>query len=108
MRWWPFVSRDRFDDERARAVKAETALEALRVKFLEYIEHQQTLPVIGEDTDLSKIQPIAGRPTIANVISFANAGAYKRAQTYGAKGVSEELAEAQDRMTKIKRKVNGN
>ena len=30
------------------------------------------------------------------------------AQTPGAKGVSEELAEAQDRMTKIKRKVNGN
>ena len=104
---FPFVSRERFDEERARAVKAETALDELRQKFLDYIQNQQTAPVIGEDTDLSKIQPIPGKPTIANVIAFANVAAFKRSQVEGAKGIAEELAEAQQRLTNIKRKANG-
>ncbi len=103
---WPFVSRERFDEERARAVKAETALDELREKFLDYIANQTAVPVIGEATDLSKIQPISGRPTIANVIATANIEAYKRAQA-GGKPLSQEVAEAQAKMSNLKRQVNG-
>jgi len=105
----PWVSRERFDEERARAVKAETALEDLRQKFLDYIQNQQSAaPVIGENTDLSKIQPIAGRPTIANIIDIANRDAYKIAQIPGAESVTEQLAKARDRMNRTKAAANGN
>ncbi len=105
----PWVSRERFDEERARAVKAETALEELRQKFLDYIQSQQVAStVIGENADLSKIQPIAGRPTIANIIDIANRDAYKIAQTPGAKSVVEQLDEARSKMNRTKAAANGN
>ena len=105
---FPFVSRERFDEERARALKAEDALEALRVKFLDYLErHPAALPVIGEDTDLGKIQPITGRPTIANVISFANQSAFTAAQVPGAKGVAAQIEEARLKLMRVKREANG-
>ena len=108
MSFFPFVSRERFDEERARALKAEDALEALRLKFLDYLErHPAALPVIGEDTDLGKIQPIAGRPTIANVISFANQSAFAAAQVPGAKGAAAQLDEARLKMMRTKREANG-
>lgn len=104
----PWVSRERFDEERARAQKAEEALEAMRAKFLDYLErHPAALPVIGENTDLGKIQPIAGRPTIANVISFANQSAFAAAQVPGAKGVAAQLEEARLKLMRVKREANG-
>jgi hypothetical protein len=104
----PWVSRERFDEERSRAVKAEEALEAMRAKFLDYLErHPASSMIIGEDTDLGKIQPIAGRPTIANVIAIANRDAYKAAQVPGAKGVAAQLEEARTNLLRIKREANG-
>ena len=103
----PFVSRERFDEERARAVKAEADLEAMREKFLAYLQTASVAPVIGENTDLSTIQPIAGRPTIANVIAIANRDAYKAAQVPGAKGVAAQLEEARTNLLRIKREANG-
>lgn len=105
----PWVSRERFDEERARAVKAEAALEELRQKFLDYIQNQQiAAPVIGDGTDLSKIQPISGRQTIANIIDVANRDAYKAAQIPGAKGIAQQLEEARSKMNRIKAAANGN
>jgi hypothetical protein len=105
---FPWVSRERFDEERSRAVKAEADLEALRAKFLDYLErHPAALPVIGAETDLSKIQPISGRPTIANVIGFANQSAYAAAQVPGAKGVAAQLDEMRARLLRTKREANG-
>jgi len=105
---FPWVSRERFNEERTRAQKAEDALEALRTKFLDYLErHPAALPVIGAETDLSKIQPIQGRPTIANVIGFANQSAYAAAQVPGAKGVAAQLDEMRARLLRIKREANG-
>ena len=103
----PVVSRERFDEERARAVKAEADLEAMREKFLAYLQTASVAPVIGENTDLSTIQPIAGRPTIANVIAIANRDAYKAAQVPGAKGVAAQLEEARTNLLRIKREANG-
>ena len=103
----PFVSRERFDEERARVVKAEADLEAMREKFLAYLQTAPVAPVIGENTDLSTIQPIAGRPTIANVIAIANRDAYKAAQVPGAKGVAAQLEEARTNLLRIKREANG-
>lgn len=105
---FPFVSRERFDEERARAVKAEDALEVLRLKFLEYLERHPATPLtIGEDTNLGLIQPIQGRATIANVIEIANRDAYKAAQVPGAKGIADQVREAQSKMMRIKREANG-
>jgi hypothetical protein len=105
---FPWVYRERFDEERARVQKAEEALEALRLKFLDYLErHPAALPVIGADTDLGKIQPIAGRPTIANVISFANQSAFAAAQVPGAKGAAAQLEEERMKMMRVKREANG-
>jgi hypothetical protein len=105
---WPFVSRERFDEERVRREKAESDLEVLREKFLDYLErHPAALPVIGADTDLSKIQPISGRPTIANVIATANRDAYAAAQVPGAKGIAAQLEEARTKLFKIKKAANG-
>jgi hypothetical protein len=103
---FPFVSRERFDEERARALKAEKELEEMRAKFLAFLESEPT-PAIGDGTDLGKIQPIAGRPTIANVIAYANTEAFRRAQTPGARGVSEDLALARAKLTTIKKAANG-
>ena len=105
---FPWVSRERFNEERSRAQKAEADLEALRAKFLDYLErHPAALPVIGAETDLSKIQPISGRPTIANVIGFANQSAYAAAQVPGAKGVAAQLDEMRARLLRTKREANG-
>jgi hypothetical protein len=110
----PFVSRERFNDERARAVKAETALvesqnalEEMRQKFLDYIERHRIEPLkISEDTDLGSVQPIGGRPTIANVISYANAGAYKAAAS-GGESVVKVLERERAKIMDIKRAANG-
>ena len=105
---FPWVSRERFEEERSRAQKAESDLEALRAKFLDYLErHPAALPVIGAETDLSKIQPISGRPTIANVIGFANQSAYAAAQVPGAKGVAAQLDEMRTKLLRVKREANG-
>jgi hypothetical protein len=106
----PWVSRERFNEERARREKAEADLEALRLKFLDYLErHPAALPPIGEDTDLSRIQPIAGKPTIAMVTAKANLDAFKRATTPGSKGIAQELEENQAKMYRpIKAAANGN
>lgn len=103
----PWVSRERFDEERSRAIKAEDALEAMREKFLAYLQATPTMPMIGENTDLGKVQPISGRPTIANVIDVANRDAYDRARM-GGKSVTEELKEARSRMNRTKAAANGN
>lgn len=109
----PFVSRERFEDERARAVKAETALavsesalESLREKFLDYIDKHRIQPlVLDEETDLGKVQPIRGRPTIANVISEANTAAYVSAKS--GHSLAEELDRVREKILNVKRVANG-
>jgi len=111
---FPFVSRERFNDERQRAVKAEAALveaqaalETMRQKFLDYIERHRIEPLkLDEKTDLGSVQPIAGRPTIANVISFANEGAYKAAVS-GGESVARQLERERAKLMDIKKAANG-
>jgi hypothetical protein len=109
----PFVSRERFDEkaaeverERARADKIQEDLDALRTKFLDYIDRHRVAPLtIGEDTDLGSIQPIAGRPTIANVISDANSAAYRAAQN--GKSITREIEEASAKILSKGKVANG-
>lgn len=102
----PFVSRERFDDERKRAEKAEASLEEIRAQFLDYIDRHRVAPLtLGEDTDLGRVQPINGRPTIANVISEANTAAYRAAQ--GGRSLAEELDRQREKILTIKRAANG-
>jgi hypothetical protein len=92
----PFVSRERFEQEQCRSQKLEAELEKLReilIPQLRAAPADALLKSITADADLSKIQPIQGKPTIALVMADANREAYRRAQVPGAKGVAEELAE---------------
>jgi hypothetical protein len=103
---FPFVSRERFDEERTRAQKAEEALESMRQKFLDYLQREPAPLALDENTDLSTIQPIGGRPTIANVIGIANRDAFKASQT-GGPSPAKVLQEARDKLLHIKKEVNG-
>ena len=86
----PFVSRERYDEAKARIAELETRVKELTAFIIERSNKPQPFAM---DEDLSKVQPIPGKPTIAAVISEANRSAFQRAQTAGAKSVSEELAE---------------
>ena len=92
----PWVSRERFDEERERNQKLEAELNRLRELLIPQLRTPPAASaesIIGMDTDLSKIQPIAGKVTLSMVTSAANREAYKRSQTAGAKSVAEELTE---------------
>ena len=102
---WPWVSRDRYDEERARTLKLETELKELREILIPQLRPAPPPPIVlTENTDFSKVQPIPGKVTLAMVTAEANKAAFKRAQTPGSKGIAQELAESQ----KIKAVVNGN
>ena len=109
----PFVSRDRFDEkvaelecERVRTKDAQDALDTMRAKFLDYIEKHRIQPLtINDDTDLAKVQPIAGRPTIGNVISEANSAAYRAAQT--GKSITKEIEQAAAKIANSGKVANG-
>jgi len=87
----PFVSRERFEDEKARADK----FEALYLKSLappvNATAPEALMP--PKDAPLEAWQPIPGKPTIMSVINKANHDAAARASDPNAKlSVSEELA----------------
>jgi hypothetical protein len=87
----PFVSRERLVEaqERIKALEAEN--KRLTEMLLERL--QKPAPFSLDQKDLSAVQPIPGRPTIANVIGEANRAAYQNAQTPGAKSIATDLAE---------------
>ena len=95
----PFVSRERFDDERARCEKLEAELAELRKLLIPGLAPQvkPLIPKMDVNTDLSTVQPIPGRATIAMVTSAANRAAFTRSQTPGAKPLSQEVAENDER-----------
>jgi hypothetical protein len=101
---WPWVSRDRYEDERERSRRLEGELERLREILIPQLRPAVAPLVLTENTDFSKVQPIAGKPTIANVMADANRAAFKASQTPGAKGIARELAESQQKRAV----VNGN
>jgi len=104
MAFW-FVSRERFDDERARCLKLESELERLRELLIPGLRQPappaapvEVAPIIlTEGTDFETIQPISGRPTIAQIVGSANRAAIERAKTPGAAGIAHELAEQMKR-----------
>lgn len=97
---FPFVSRERFDDERARCLKLEHEVERLRELLSPALRATPPPPEIRtvekitltEGTDFATIMP-AGRPTLAHITSEANKAALERAKTPGAAGIAHELAE---------------
>ena|SRR5271157_334066 len=100
----PWVSRERFEDERERSRKLEEELVKLRELLIPQLRTAPAAPaatLIGMDTDLSKIQPISGKPTLAVVMADANREAYRRAMSPGAKSVSEELSENAKNMRRV-------
>ena len=97
MKFW-FVSRERFEDERKRCAKLEAEIERLHELLIPGLRAPTPEPAvetlqIGENTDLSKIVPIQGKPTIAFIMGKANQAAALAAQIPGAKGIARELAE---------------
>jgi hypothetical protein len=106
---WPFVSRERFEDERARNEELKAEIRQLREVLIPQLRQAPAAtPLLAENSDLSKIQPIPGKPTLAVVIAAANKAAYDRSRTIGARSITEDLAEAQAHMARLKREVNGN
>lgn len=104
----PWVSRERFEEEKERSRKLEDELKHLREILIPQLRPAVAPLTLTENTDFSKVQPIPGRPTIANVMADANREAYSRARVPGAKSVSVELAESHAAMSRIKAVVNGN
>ena len=101
MAWLP-VSRERFEDERRLRLKAEAELEETRNALIEAIREQVPKPpevpkvetlTLKEDTDLSQVTPIPGRPTIAYIVGKANQAAALEAKTMGARGIAAKLAD---------------
>ncbi len=119
---FPFVSRARFDDERERRKEAERELSVTRERLETELRDSRERILLAlkprepdksetlrltEETDLSQIMPIAGKPTLATITSAANLEAQRRANTDGAKGIVHEMLEnASKRIPKAKA-VNG-
>ena len=92
----PFVSRERFEDEVKRSEKLEAECERLRALLIPGLRESQPAPEkmkLDLNTDLSKIQPVPGKPTIANVTAQANQAALTRSKTPGSKPLSQEVIE---------------
>lgn len=101
---FPFVSRERFEDEKARADK----FEALYLKSLAPLVNAAAPAPLLPPTDapLEAWQPIPGKPTIMTVINKANHDAAARAKDPNAKlSVAQELAEKD---SKLFRRASGN
>lgn len=79
----------------------------MREHLLAALTAPATMPTLGDGSDLGKVQPIHGRPTIANVIAVANRDAFAASQVPGAKSVVAQMEEARAHLKVIKRTVNG-
>lgn len=89
----PFVSRERFEEEKWRADKLlienrDLQLQVMELKIAAATTFDRSAPV-------EAWQPIPGKPTIAIVTAEANKAALRAAETPGAKGVAQELMEKQ-------------
>ena len=116
----PFISRERFEDERARCLKLEAEVERLQRILIPDAHSREEAPPkhirenlrLTEGTDFATILPIPGKVTIAKVINEANRAAMERSKTQGALGISEELATAAAQRPIVtpfrKKAVNGN
>jgi hypothetical protein len=99
-KFW-FVSRERFEDERHRCEKLEAELDRLRELLIPGLRQPVPPPapaevapiVLTEGTDFETIQPISGRPTIAQIVGKANRAALDRTKVPGDTGIAQELAE---------------
>ena len=94
---FPFVSRDRFEDERKRAERAEAKVESLEQQLLAALRPVPVSPlrteplVLTEDTDLSTVLPIQGKPTLASITAQANKAARDRVKAPGSPSIAMEL-----------------
>lgn len=91
---FPFVSRDRYDELLARTQKLEQENRELLETLIPSLRATPMLPSLTAETDLSGIQPIANKPTLAQITASANRAAAQRAKTPGSASVVEELNEA--------------
>lgn len=89
----PFVSRERFEEAQARIKELEDKNNVLTERLILSAEKSKSSGIDLSEDDLSKIKPIAGRPTIASIQAEANTAAYRNAQTPGAKSLAVQLAE---------------
>jgi hypothetical protein len=105
---WPWVSRERFEDAKEAIARLQAENKELREILIPQLREAPVPLALTENTDFSKVQPIPGKPTLAVVMGEANKAAFERARTPGARSITEDLAEARERMTRIKREVNGN
>ncbi len=88
---FPWVSRERYEELKERLEKVE----AQRDSLLGLTPKQVTQSiVVDENTDLSQVQPIPNKPTLAMITAAANKEAKKRALDPNGKPIPVELAEA--------------
>jgi len=103
----PWVSRERYDEAKEAIARLHAELKELREILIPQLRETPVPMTLTENTDFSKVQPIPGKPTLSVVMAEANKAAFDRARVPGARSITEELAEARERMTRIKAEVNG-
>lgn len=90
---FPFVSRDRYDELLARTAKLEQENRELLETLIPTLRYSP--PAVSTSPEVaSSLQPIANRPTLAQITARANKAAAERAKTPGSTSVVEELNEA--------------
>ncbi len=91
---FPFVSRERFVESQDRIRRLEEENRRLTEILIPAMRAPSESPLrIAEDSDLSKIQPIPGKPTIASIQAEANLAALKNSEIPGAKSIAESVQE---------------
>ena len=99
MRWFPFISRERFEELKERCERLEQENRILQADLIAAKIEAKLTPPSAAGRDLNW-QPIPGKPTIVSVMGEANRAAYSAAQTPGAKGVAREMQEREKQTLK--------
>jgi len=89
---FPFVSRDRYDELLARTQKLEQENRELLETLIPTLRYSPA--AVSTAPEVSSMQPIANKPTLAQITARANKAAAERAKTPGSTSVVEELNEA--------------
>lgn len=88
----PFVSRGRFEDAQARIAQLEAENRRLLAMLLPTSEEKpKAEPISLSEADLSKIQPVPGRATVATITADATKAAYGRLHTPEKRSLAEDL-----------------
>jgi hypothetical protein len=97
---FPFVSRERLEEQQRRCAVLEEQVREMLQAFVPALRRESAYPPmepVTPQTDLASIHPIPGRPTLASITSMANKDARDRAKNPNAQSVAQELKDAQFR-----------